>query len=319
MENGNSNPRLDRLLKKLQAAESLPKDTRIKMDVSDLNWLCNEAIKVFKSEPVLLSLKSPITVCGDIHGQFYDLLKFMKMGGQPPTTNYLFLGDYVDRGKNSVEVFTYLLCLKIKYPNNFWILRGNHETRDISRLYGFFAECSQNYSPDLWSKFTDVFDYIPLAAVISDRIFCVHGGLSPELQDLSQISKLQRPIRIPDQGLLADLVWADPSNEHLGWRPSERGISYSFGSDIAEKFLSKNDFDLICRAHQVVDRGYEFPFTPKQSVLTVFSAPDYCEEFMNRGAMLKVDQDLRCTFEFVDPPKKKNGAVRRPLTAYMRY
>ena len=314
-----TSPRLERLLKKLLGAETLPRDTHVKMDIGDLTWLCNECIKTLKNDDVLLKLSSPLTICGDIHGQFYDLLRFLKMGGSPPETNYLFMGDYVDRGKNSVEVFTLLMCLKVKYPNNFWLIRGNHETRDISRLYGFFAECCQYYTPDIWSKYCDVFEWLPIAAVISERIFCVHGGLSPELRDLSQVSSLQRPIRIPDQGLLADLVWADPSNEHTGWRPSERGTSYSFGYDIADNFLQKNDFDLVCRAHQVVDRGYDFPFSPKQTVLTVFSAPDYCEEFGNKGAMLKVDRDLRCTFEFIEPPKRKNGGNRRPVTPYMRY
>lgn len=313
-----ANQRLDKLLKKLLAASNLPRDTHIKMDVSDLTWLCNEAIKTLKNDPVLLSLNSPLTICGDIHGQFYDLLKFLEMGGMPPETNYLFLGDYVDRGKNSVEVFTLLMCLKVKYPNNFWLIRGNHETRDISRLYGFFNECSMNYTSDLWSKYCDVFEYLPLAAVISERIFCVHGGLSPELKDLSQISRLSRPIRIPDQGLLADLVWADPSNEHTGYRSSERGTSYSFGYDVADLFLQKNDFDLVCRAHQVVEKGYDFPFAPKQTVLTVFSAPDYCEEFGNKGGMLRVDHDLRCTFKFIDPPRKKSGS-RRPGTPSYRY
>jgi serine/threonine-protein phosphatase PP1 catalytic subunit len=313
-----SNQRLNKLLNKLLSAETLPRDTHIKMEVSDLTWLCSEAIKTFKNDKVLLELNSPLTICGDIHGQFYDLLKFLKMGGMPPETNYLFLGDYVDRGKNSVEVFTLLICLKIKYPNNVWLIRGNHETRDISRLYGFYTECSINYTPDIWSRFCDVFEYLPLAAVISERIFCVHGGLSPELKDLNQISKLSRPIRIPEQGLLADLLWADPSNEHTGFRNSERGTSFSFGYDVADAFLQKNDFDLVCRAHQVVDKGYDFPFAPKQTVLTVFSAPDYCEEFGNKGSMLKVDQDLRCTFQFIDPPRKKPG-TRRPGTPSYRY
>ncbi|EAX93238.1 Serine/threonine protein phosphatase PP1 isozyme 3, putative [Trichomonas vaginalis G3] len=317
MLKSSSSPRLDRLLSKLQAAETMPRDTRIMLDVADIAWICNEAIKALKAEPVLLSLQAPLTIIGDLHGQFYDLLKFIKMGGNPGTTNYLFMGDYVDRGKNSVETFTYLLCLKVKYPNNFWLLRGNHETREISRLYGFYDECVANYSQDVWAKFTDVFDYLPIAAVISERIFCVHGGLSPELRELSQISKLTRPIRIPESGLLADLLWADPSNEHNGWRPSERGTSYSYGPDVVDNFLQRHDFDLVCRAHQVVDRGYEFPYNPKQTVLTVFSAPDYCEEFMNKGAMLKVDEELRCTFSFIDPPKKRSSnGPRRPLTPY---
>lgn len=317
MSKAASSPRLERMISKLQGAETMARDTRVMLDTSDIAFLCNEAIKTLKNDPVLLNLQAPLTIIGDLHGQFYDLLKFIKMGGNPGTTNYLFMGDYVDRGRNSVETFSYLLCLKIKYPNNFWLLRGNHETRDISRLYGFYDECVSNYSQDIWAKFTDVFDYLPIAATISDRIFCVHGGLSPELQQISQISSISRPIHVPESGLISDLLWADPSNEHNGWRPSERGTSYSYGPDVVDKFLTKHDFDLVCRAHQVVDKGYEFPYAPKQTVLTVFSAPDYCEEFMNKGAMLKVDKDLRCTFEFIDPPRKRaGGATRRPMSPY---
>jgi serine/threonine-protein phosphatase PP1 catalytic subunit len=243
----------------------------------------------------------------------------MKAGGRPPETSYLFLGDYVDRGHNSVETLSYLLALKIKYPKKIWLLRGNHETTEISRLYGFLAECGIRYSHSLWEKYTEVFRWLPLAAVISERIFCVHGGLSPELTDVQDIARLARPLDIPDQGMLTDLLWADPSNEHMGFMPSERGTSYTFGSDKVEEFLEKHDFDLLCRAHQVVTPGYEFPFHPIQSTLTVFSAPDYCEEFGNRGAMLKVDTALKCSFQFVDPPRSRpQPPSYRPATPGIR-
>ena len=307
-------PIVDRVLKKLLAAEKLTRDTRVKLLPSDISCICQEAIKAFQKDPVLLQLEAPITICGDIHGQFYDLLNFFKLGGMPPDTNYLFMGDYVDRGMNSVETFTLLLCFKILYPDKFWMLRGNHETKDISQLYGFFDECSTVYSIETYNKFVEVFDYIPIAAVISERIFCVHGGLSRELTDLKQIENMKRPLHVPEEGLLTDLLWADPSNEHNGYQESERGTSYSFGPDVAREFLEKNDFDLICRAHQVVDNGFDFPFAPEQTVLTVFSAPDYCQEFMNKGALLKVDEELRCSFKFIDPPKHSTLSQMRPAT-----
>lgn len=308
--------RLERLIKKLSEADKNQRDSRVILDSTDLEWLCKEAIKVLKNDSMVLKLTAPITIIGDVHGQFYDLLRFFKMGGQLPATNYLFLGDYVDRGRNSVETFAYLLALKVKFPNNIWLLRGNHETRDISSLYGFQRECSLYYNNQVYDNFTNVFGYLPLAAVVSDRIFCVHGGLSPRLTDLKQIEEIQRPCAIPEEGLLTDLVWADPRKDHKGYRESDRGTSYTYGPDVVEEFLKKNDFDLICRAHQVVDGGFEFPFGPDQTVLTVFSAPDYCDEMNNKGAMLKVDDGLRCTFHFIDPPKSRVN-VMRAATPYL--
>ena len=305
---------VDRILQLLFSATSQPRDTAIKLKLTDLNWLCREAMNVLSKDPILLHLEAPFVICGDLHGQFYDLLEFIKIGGKPPDTKYLFLGDYVDRGRNSIETFSILLALKIKYPEHVYLLRGNHETTEISRLYGFFAECAERYSLDLWNRFNEVFKYLPLAAVISDRIFCVHGGLSPELNDLQQIAEIKRPLVVPDRGLLADLLWADPSNEHKGFCESERGTSFTFGYDVVDEFLKKNDFDLLCRAHQVVPHGFEFPFDPDHSTLTVFSAPDYCEEFGNTAAMLKVDEELRCSFEFVAPPARERRISFRPMT-----
>jgi serine/threonine-protein phosphatase PP1 catalytic subunit len=215
-----------------------------------------------------------------------------------------------------------LLALKVKYPKNIWMLRGNHETPEISRLYGFFDDCHDRYgSAELFDKFTQVFRWLPLIAIISDRIFCVHGGLSRELADLKQIASIARPLDIPDEGLLADLLWADPSPEHSGYMDSDRGTSYTFGRDVAQAFLERHDFDLICRSHQVVHNGYEFPFSPDQSVLTVFSAANYCGDFGNKGAMMTVNGNLRCSFSFIEPPpvpatppRPTTGMLKRPGT-----
>ena len=274
----------------------------IKMEERLLNEICTKAIQAFQRDPMLLAIEAPVTIIGDIHGQFNDLVKYFEKGGKPPSTNYLFLGDYVDRGRNSIETITLLLCYKIKYPNNFWMLRGNHETKFVSQNYGFLDECSQRYSPNLWTKFTDVFEYMPLAAVISDRIFCVHGGLSRELRDLDQIRSIPRPLTSAGETeLVVDLLWSDPSPYLRGFHPSERGVSYSYGEDVVDAFLQKNEFDLVCRAHQVVNKGFEFPFGQKRTVLTIFSAPDYCGEFNNKGAMLIVNEKLECQFESIKP------------------
>ena len=148
------------------------------------------------------------------------------------------------------------------------------------------------------------FEYLPLAAVVSDRIFCVHGGLSGEMDDVSKIESIKRPLDVPESGFIADLLWADPDGDVTGLVQSERGTGYVFGDDIAEKFLVHHSFDLICRAHQVVTDGFEFPFWPKQSVVTVFSAPNYCNAAGNKGAMLSVDDELTCSFKIIEPSGK---------------
>lgn len=304
--------RLKAIFSKLMANKDLVRGETVNIDISDLEWLCSESIKTLKKEATLLRLRAPINVVGDVHGQFTDLMQFLNVGGLPPSTRYLFLGDYVDRGANSIETITTLLCLKNLYPNKVHLLRGNHETRDISQMYGFYDECCSRYNESLWDKFNDVFGYLPLAAVISDRIFCVHGGLSGDLKDVSRIENIKRPFEVPESGFIADLLWADPDGDVTGLAPSERGTSFKFGADVADSFLKQHDFDLICRAHQVVNDGFEFPFWPEQSVVTIFSAPNYCEEFGNKGAMLSVDEELRCSFKLVEPPSgsRENGYTR---------
>ena len=156
-------------------------------------------------------------MCGDIHGQYNDLLKVFEYGGYPGDSNYLFIGDYVDRGKNSIECIMLLLCYKIKYEENFFLLRGNHENSSINRIYGFYDECKRRYNLKIWKYFVDVFNAMPLAALIDDKILCMHGGLSPELNDLSDIVNVKRPIEVPDQGLVCDLLWSDPDSSISGW------------------------------------------------------------------------------------------------------
>ena len=238
------------------------------------------------SQPIFLELESPITVCGDIHGQYPDLLKLFEIGGFPPNTNYIFMGDYVDRGKQSMECICLLLCYKIKYDENFFLLRGNHECGSINRIYGFFDECKRRYNVKLWKNFVDLFNCLPIAASIDDKIFIVHGGLSPELKLIENLNKIMRPTDVPEEGLICDLLWSDPE-----------GVSCTFNEKVLKNFLEKNDLDLLCRAHQVVEDGYEF-FGNRQLV-TVFSAPNYCGEFDNNGAIMDVDEELMCSFKVI--------------------
>ena len=148
------------------------------------------------SQPIFLELESPITVCGDIHGQYPDLLKLFEIGSFPPNTNYIFMGDYVDRGKQSIECICLLLAYKIKYEENFFILRGNHECGSINRIYGFFDECKRRYNVKIWKHFVDLFNCLPIAASIDDKIFIVHGGLSPELKLIENLNKIMRPTEL---------------------------------------------------------------------------------------------------------------------------
>ena len=195
---------------------------------------------------------------GDVHGQYYDLLRIFEYGGFPPEANYLFLGDYIDRGKQSIETVCLLLCYKIKYPENFFLLRGNHECAQINRIYGFYDECKRRYSIRLWRVFSDVFNCLPVSALIDEKIFCMHGGLSPELKNLDQIKNIMRPTDVPDTGLLCDLLWSDPERGVEAYGDNDRGVSFTFGENVVRKFNEKHDIDLICRAHQVVEDGYEF-------------------------------------------------------------
>jgi serine/threonine-protein phosphatase PP1 catalytic subunit len=248
------------------------------------------------SQPPLLELEAPVKIMGDIHGQFADLLRYFEMT-DVGNSSYLFLGDLVDRGKQSLETIILLLALKLKRPENVFLLRGNHECASITRIYGFYDECKRRLNIKLWKAFCDVFNCFPLAAVIDEKIFCCHGGPSPELTHLDQVRRIVRPTDVPDTGIICDLLWADPDKDINGWVENDRGVSFCFGPDIAADFLVKHNLDLIVRAHQVVEDGYEFFATRR--LVTIFSAPNYCGEFDNAGALLEVKDDLMCTFQRV--------------------
>ncbi|MBA0591122.1 hypothetical protein Gorai_019807 [Gossypium raimondii] len=272
---------------------------QVQLSEGEIRQLCINSRQIFLSQPNLLQIHAPIRICGDIHGQYQDLLRLFEFGGYPPSSNYLFLGDYVDRGKQSLETICLLLAYKIRYPDNIFLLRGNHEDAKINRIYGFYDECKRRFNVRLWRVFTDCFNSLPVAALIDGKILCMHGGLSPELENLDQINNIRRPTEIPDNGLLCDLLWSDPDSKVKGWADSDRGISCTFGADVVAEFLQKNDLDLICRGHQVVEDGYEF--FAKRRLVTIFSAPNYGGEFDNAGALLSVNEALMCSFEILKP------------------
>ena len=268
----------------------------------EIKFLCTKSLDIFMEEPVLLEISAPVNICGDTHGQYNDLLRLFEFGGRPPKANYLFLGDYVDRGKNSVETMGLLLAYKIKYPNNIFLLRGNHESEIINHVYGFYDECRRRYNLKVYKLFSDCFNWLPISAIVDDKILCMHGGISPDLTSLDKIRKIVRPTEVPDKGLLCDLLWSDPDKNVDGWGSNERGVSVTFNENIVNKIVDDLDIDLICRAHQVVENGYEF-FADKKLV-TVFSAPNYCNQFDNAGGMMLVDENLICGFKILTPKIK---------------
>lgn len=294
---------IDNVIQQLLAVRSARPGKEVMLPERQITQLCHASRDVFISQPILLELEAPLKIVGDVHGQYYDLLRLFEYGGFPPEANYLFLGDYVDRGKQSLETVCLLLAFKVKYPENFFLLRGNHECASINRIYGFYDEVKRRYSIKLWKTFTDCFNTLPVAAVVDEKILCMHGGISPELKNFDQVRRIMRPTDVPDSGLLCDLLWSDPDKDISGWGENDRGVSYTFGPDIVTKFLNKHDLDLICRAHQVVEDGYEF-FARRQLV-TLFSAPNYCGEFDNAGAMMSVDETLMCSFQILKPAEKR--------------
>ncbi len=290
---------IDSILERLLSVRGNKPGKTVDLKEEEIKFLIDKSMVIFKEQKMLIELEAPLRVCGDIHGQYYDLLRIFEHCGFPGEFNYLFLGDYVDRGKQSLETICLLLAYKIKYPLKVHLLRGNHESSVTNRIYGFYDECKRRYNVRLWRNFTELFNYLPVAALIDEKILCMHGGLSPDLRNLSSISEISRPTEIPDSGLLCDLLWSDPDKEVLDFDENDRGVSVVFGEKIVQEFNRKNDLDLIIRAHQVVDDGYEF-FAQRQ-LITIFSAPNYCGEFDNSAGIMIIDDALTCSLKVLRP------------------
>ena len=309
IENQN-NDSIYKIIKKLKKARrgSICQELTIKEDECD--YVINKSYEIFQKEESLLKIKAPLYICGDIHGQYYDLLRVFDILNYPPQSTFLFLGDYVDRGKQSLECLLLLLCLKIQYPDKIFLLRGNHECEALNKIYGFYDECKRRLSIKCFKKITNLFNMMPISALINENILCMHGGLSKDLQNIEQINKILRPTDIPNEGLLCDLLWSDP-NESLteDFGPNERNISVTFSKDYVKNFVEKNNLDLICRAHQVVEEGFEFFADMK--LVTIFTAPNYMGEFDNNGGILEVGEDLLCKFHVLRPNFERSGKRRK--------
>ncbi|KAI3399240.1 hypothetical protein diail_7402 [Diaporthe ilicicola] len=347
---------------------------------SVMKQLCEMVKEVLMEESNIQPVVTPVTICGDIHGQFYDLLELFRVAGgmpgetnvqapqtattvitsediEPPTeitnpklrkkikqskapgddggdaggddvdeeantssesvarpdssgsgagavatgpsqsadTRFVFLGDFVDRGYFSLETFTLLMCLKAKYPDRIVLVRGNHESRQITQVYGFYEECQTKYgNASVWKACCQVFDFLVLAAIVDGTVLCVHGGLSPEIRTIDQIRVVARAQEIPHEGAFCDLVWSDPEDIDT-WAVSPRGAGWLFGDKVATEFNHVNGLKTIARAHQLVNEGYKYHF-PEKSVVTVWSAPNYCYRCGNVASIMTVDTNLDTKF-----------------------
>ncbi|KAJ6904708.1 serine/threonine-protein phosphatase BSL3 isoform X2 [Populus alba x Populus x berolinensis] len=283
------------------------------LDCNEIADLCDSAERIFSSEPSVLQLKAPIKIFGDLHGQFGDLMRLFDEYGSPSTAgdiayiDYLFLGDYVDRGQHSLETITLLLALKVEYPNNVHLIRGNHEAADINALFGFRIECIERMGERdgiwVWHRINRLFNWLPLAALIEKKIICMHGGIGRSINHVEQIESLQRPITMEAGSIvLMDLLWSDPTeNDSVeGLRPNARGPGLvTFGPDRVMEFCNNNDLQLIVRAHECVMDGFER--FAQGHLITLFSATNYCGTANNAGAILVLGRDLVVVPKLIHP------------------
>lgn len=323
---------------------------------TDIRILCHKAREILIEEANVQIIDTPVTICGDIHGQFHDLLELFRVGGPCPDTNYLFMGDFVDRGFYSLETFLLLLCYKVRYPDRITLIRGNHESRQITQVYGFYDECIRKYgSSSVWRYCCEVFDYLSLGAITSDgKWFAIHGGLSPNVANIDQIRLIDRKQEVPHEGAMCDLLWSDPE-DIPAWGLSPRGAGYLFGADVTKAFCRNNGLEMIARAHQLVMEGYkemfEYPpnFDPSSGdirsttsddtdmvenregyppgmrygpqtggVVTVWSAPNYCYRCGNVAAILELDENLGRRYKIFEAAKQDTSRLpaKKPAVEY---
>ena len=259
------------------------------LTAAEVELVCGAAREVLAREPNVLTVSTPVTIAGDIHGQFHDLLQLLRTAGAETSTSttYLFLGDYVDRGRHSVEVITLLLLLKLERPGQVLLLRGNHEARQQTQVFGFYDECLLKYGDSqVWRAFTHTFDFLPVAAVVDRRLFCCHGGLSPLAPAVDDLRGEDRVRELPAAGPLADLAWSDPDDSCAGWAPSPRGAGHLFGEDVLEAWNLTNGLELLVRGHQMVEDGFFWHHS--RQTLTLFSAPNYMYRCGNTAAILEI-------------------------------
>ncbi|KHN88262.1 Serine/threonine-protein phosphatase PP1-gamma catalytic subunit [Toxocara canis] len=312
----------DQLLEHMNYAEFLdrhyqnvqPGVHRIKYALIELSTLIRDASTVLQTENTLIEIRPPITICGDLHGQFNDLVNIFLLIGQPPWKRYLFLGDYVDRGGMQLECICLLLAYKVLYPDRIYLLRGNHECARVNKRYGFYDDCIRVFQHpngiNIWEKFQRLFNLLPVAALIEGKIFCMHGGLSPSMRSFQDIRNAIKPLRNPSKGLITDLLWADPDPDILNWHVSSRGSGFYFGEHVIAETCATLGVDLVIRAHQMCLGG--FCAFPSKKLITIFSAPSYSNNFYNASSVMHVDEHLNCRLNAFVP--KKPDSVERVQT-----
>jgi len=279
-----------------------------------------DVLQYFSSAPPMVEVNfdagRKFTVCGDIHGQFYDLMNIFELNGQPSEDNpYLFNGDFVDRGSFSVECIFTLFGFKLLYPNSFFMSRGNHESENMNKMYGFEGEVKAKYSANMCDLFTEVYNWLPLCHLLNHRVLVMHGGLFSKddikLEDIKAVDRNRQP---PEEGIMCELLWSDPQPMY-GRSPSKRGVGCQFGPDVTRRFLENNGLEYVIRSHEVKDNGYEVTHDGK--CITVFSAPNYCDTMGNKGAFITLDGgDMTpkfTTYEAVSHPNVKPMAYANSL------
>ena len=293
---------VDRQLERLRGGGQL--------NLDEIEALVSKVRLLMVEEGNVCRVDAPAVIVGDIHGQFFDMLEMFARVGMPPQTSFLFLGDLVDRGHNSIETLAYLLLLKVRFPDRVTMIRGNHESKAANRSYGFYDECRRKFENiKAWLLFTDLFEFFPLSAVVGGRIFCVHGGISHEFSELDSIRYCDRKQELTEKGIMADLLWSDPDpSDSAAFSPSQRGIGHLYGSQPVKQFLHTNDLELITRSHQMTAEGYEVLFDGK--VITVWSAPNYLYRCGNKASVLCVDEKMGREFKMFKESERQARFVR---------
>lgn len=292
-----------------------------RLSLESIAEIMSQFEEIVKKESNVLEIDYPITVVGDIHGQFFDLMRLFEVGGDPKSTKYLFMGDYVDRGCFSSEVVFYLWALKITYPESMFFLRGNHECRQLTAFFNFKDECAYKYDLNVYESIMTSFEVIPLAAVVNKSFFCVHGGLSPDATLVEEINALDRFQEVPREGPMCDLLWSDPFEDEeandsddedeevqtswFGYNET-RQCSYVYGVEAVKHFLKENKVTSVIRAHEAQVDGYKMHMINETTgiprVITIFSAPNYCDVYKNKAACLKFDNAVLNIKQYVDSP-----------------
>ena len=277
-----------------------------------VRWLCATVSQILQEEPNVIHFNGPAVICGDIHGNFPDLLEVFREVGLPPHNNFIFLGDYVDRGKYSVEVMCILLILKFKFPQNIFLLRGNHESKSMSHEFTFAIECKAKLAKGCLKSFAQVFNSLPLALILNNSIFCVHAGISPNITTLQEINNINRFTDIPDSGPFCDLLWSDPNPNVTEFAKSDRCDTFLWGFLPYQRFMEQNNLQMLIRGHQVCADGWEFPFLPDKSLITIYTSSSSTPDEQNRAAIISISPRNALSFTLLPEnkpilPKSQNS------------